>query len=312
MGKIVSPGGAIKVGIGGASISYGAVIAPNPDFPPGPASIGILRLADSYDPIVGSDATHASYILQREYWGVAAGAVSGYIDPNGTVLPHNKNTVLNSAIFNANDATISTYLNDGSGNILQVDHVYTFPKENVLLITATITNLSGSSQAILYRRGVDWDIRPFQFGGSVPTETVAVPPWALPVVDATVQDTSPSADPLVAFGADSTGAGGGNYGPLDLGSGMQLDLGTLANGAAVVAKIFYGINNPSTEGAGGLALDMASAGATWIMVAASYDGSNSAALGTLAVPVSPGGGAGGRGKISRIPQSKRHLLKSKR
>jgi hypothetical protein len=278
--------GTVKVGVGSTAGTVGALVSQA--IPPIPPSIGLQRVSDGYDPILGAGPGGSSFILPREYWGVAAGSVSGFVDPNGATTPHTQNITFNGVSnVTANSLTASAFLNAGAGNVLQIDQKFSFSTAapNVLDIHITITNLSASAQSILFRRGVDWDIRPFSGGG--PSEIVSVPPLSSPVLDTTAQDIAPSADPLVPYGPLSAGPGGGTFGPGDLGGGFTLGLGTLdpagtLNGRVSTSfDVFEGINVPGAESPGGLFADMNAAGANFVILGQSFDGSNSAAIGVL-------------------------------
>jgi hypothetical protein len=274
----------VQVGVGTTAGTAGALVSQA--IPPIPPSVGIQRVSDGYDPIIGTLSGSPPFILPREYWGVAAGSVSGFIDPNGATTPHTQNITFNGkSNVTSNGLTVSAFLNAGAGNILQIDQKFSFSAAapNVLDIHVTITNLSSGAQPILFRRGVDWDIRPFNGGG--PSEIVTVPPLSSPVLEATAQDIAPSADPLVPYGPLAAPPGGGTFGPGDLGGGFTLGLGTLDPAGTVNGRtslsfdIFEGINVPGSESPGGLVANMNAAGANYVILGQSFDGSNSAAIG---------------------------------
>jgi hypothetical protein len=211
---ITSPSGGYQVGIDG---NFGNLYD-------GPSGIGFLRVADGYDPIAPG--------TPREAWGIAAGSISGYADTQnfGT-----SNLVINgSANFLANSASISHFLNTGSSNLLQIDQNYTFAANNVLQIQTKVTNVSGSNQAVLFSRNVDWDIAPTPFN-----ELTRLPALTGSVVNASFYGFE-SPDPLVPFGNTGTGV----FGPGDLGAGILIDLGSLADGQSISFNIFHALGDP--------------------------------------------------------------------
>jgi len=255
---ITSPSGGYVVGINGSVGNLFDV----------PSNIGFLRVADGYDPILPG--------TPREAWGIAAGAVSGYADPNFVGV---LNVAANGSSFLANSASVSTFLNAGSGNLLQVDQSYSFAANNVLKIFTTVTNVSGSSQAVLFSRHVDWDIVPTPFA-----EVITVPAFGGSVLNASFFGFE-SPDPLVSFSSPGPGV----FGPGDLGAAFLLDLGSLANGDSISFNIFHGLSDPGQSEAG-LTAQITGLGASYVITGADSGAagapSNFAALafGAVAVP----------------------------
>lgn len=247
-GVITSPGGGFTVGLTDAGNLFDS----------GPY-IGFQRNSDLYDPI--SPGT------PREGYGVSAGAVSGFADPEylGVV-----NITGVSATYGASTATIVTQLDNGSGPLLTISQFYEFAAENVLRITVSITNVSGAAQAVLFAREVDHDINP-----AFETTTEAPAPTG-PILDASFYGFE-SADPLVPYGS-SVGTGG-SFGPDDLGAGMKIDLGILGAGATSSFYIYEAISRVDQDGTGSamaLRSQLAGLGASYIMTSIEGDGTDPA------------------------------------
>jgi hypothetical protein len=256
-GFITSPGGTFKVGIDSLGNLFDPALA-----------AGFVRLADGYDPL-GLGAP-------REAWGVSAGGVSGFADPQTPVPFGVSNIVANGApTFGAQTAAVSTFLNAGAGNLLRIDQGYSFAADNVLRISHTLTNVSGSPQAVSFRRLVDWDIEPTPF-----SEVVTAAGLTAPVVSASsnLGGTNESPDPLAPF-TSSTGPAGGTFGPNNLGAALTIDLGTLAPGQATAIDLFHGLSQLGQTEADLLA-QLQALGAGFALTGASSDplGSNAAAL----------------------------------
>ena len=282
-GVITSPSGRFQVGID----VFGNLFDPTPIITNDPArpvhaGTGFLRVGNGYDPI--------EPFVAREYWGVAAGAVGGYVDPQFSVPP-TFNVVPNGApSFGTNVAAVSTFLNGGSGNVLRVDHTFSLADEGVLRIGVTLTNLTGAAQAVQYRRGVDWDIEPYPNATLLPEEIITVPAPAGQVTSATRNGVDPNPNPLVPYGPFATGPG--TFGPADLGAGFTLDLGTLdpvgtPNGRLAVSfDVFHGITDDG-ETVSDLIDKLRQAGAGYIITGRSSVGENAAALGVVAATPVP-------------------------
>jgi len=183
------------------------------------ANIGFRRPGDGYDPIQPG--------TPREGYGVSAGAISGVADPFGfgTTL------TLVSSSFGANSGTVTTALS----GLLSITQDYSFLADNVLLIRNTVTNVSGLSQAVLYRRAVDFDVAPTQFAEISNVDPTSSNPFIASYYG------FESADPLTPYSNPTTG---GTFGPADLGGAYDVDLGTLAAGASSTFDVFYAVNTP--------------------------------------------------------------------
>lgn len=257
---ISSPGGGFQVGL----VNTGEMCD---------TSIGFLRTADGYDPIIPG--------TPRDSWGVSAGTIDGWANhaDYGVV-----NITTNTAIFAANSASISTFLTaPAGGNLLQVDQNYTFAAENVIKIATTVKNISGTSQEVKFARNVDWDIWPNEY-----SEYSKVDAFSAPISAASYWGFEhPS--PLVAFTVPAPAAGG-TSGPSDLGGGFQLDLGTLNPDQTISFYVFYGLNSEALSGSTGqseaeLRAELYSLGASFVITGNSSEnggpglGTNSVALG---------------------------------
>lgn len=233
----------------------------------GGISTGLVRLADGFDPIQPG--------TPRDSYGVAAGALAGYVDPFffGT-----SNIVTGSVASGADTARVSSRLTDGGGAVLKIVQEYSFLADNVLGIRHSVYNKSGSAQDVLFARNVDWDIDPTAFD-----ETVTVDALSGPVYEASwngFNDPSP-----LGFWDVAPAGGGSDRG--DNGAGFKIDLGTLAAGAGVGFDVFYSLNNIGQTEAE-LRAQLAGLGATFSITGVdSIDGRNAAGLSfgsTFAVP----------------------------
>jgi hypothetical protein len=129
--------------------------------------------------------------------------------------------------------SVTTSLSGGSGILRQT---YSFVAGgNVLKIGETVTNTSGAAANVLFQRDADWDVIPTAF-----SENTFGPMGAnAHVIDSTFNGFE-SADPNTPY-ASSCAAGCNNTG--DLGGGIKVNLGTLANGASASIDYFYAINS---------------------------------------------------------------------
>ena len=196
---VISDGsGAYSMGIDG---TWGNVFS-NPPY------IGFVRNADGFDP---------SPPALRKAWGVAAGGVAGFADPSAYGSSNITSGVIN--VSNGSVFNITNTLNAGSGDLLSITQNYSFLAANVVQIAVSITNVSGVAQAVTFARNVDFDVAPTPFN-----EIINVGPHSSPVTAASFSGfENPS--PLAPF--SSNAGGGGLFGPSDLGTGFQLDLGVL-------------------------------------------------------------------------------------
>lgn len=191
----------------------------------------------------------------------------------------NSNIVGNGSNFAAASANTSTYINNGSGNKLQVDQAFSFVANNAMAIDVKLTNVSGAAGAVSYRRIGDWDIAPTQF-----RETISANARSGNVTDSTYQGFQ-DANPLTALGSKFP-AGGGTFGPNGLGAGLDLDFGTLANGGSANFRLLYAIRTPGQTEAQ-LRAQLAALGAFSIISgrdSSTPGGVNFFALGVVATP----------------------------
>ncbi len=171
----------------------------------------------------------------RESWGVSASGFAGYSDPSYFSVI---NLAANGApVYGANTAFTSTFLTDGITNFLQIDQTFSWSAENVLKIAISVTNLDSVSHAALFSRDVDWDM-PLSF-----VNVSNVDALVSPLIDSSFFGFE-SPDPTAAYGLPA-GAGGGVFGPGDLGGGMHIDLGVLLAGGSATFDIYHALN---TEG----------------------------------------------------------------
>jgi hypothetical protein len=235
--------------------------------------VGFQRTSDGYDAIEPG--------TPRDSWGVSAGTLSGYANhaSNGVV-----NIIPNGVpAFGTSSGFLSTFLNDGGSNFLQIDQSYSFAAANVLKIATTITNVTSVTLPVRFSRNVDFDVAPTQFA-----EISKVDPLSSPIAAASY-GAFESPDPLVPYGF-STPSTGLVSGIGDYGAAYQLDLGTLNAGASSSFNVYYGISTP-VETSDDLRNQIYSLGATFVITSESTEnyavvlyGCNSAAVAYGPVP----------------------------
>jgi hypothetical protein len=229
--------------------------------------IGFLRNSDSYDPLAPG--------TPRDSWGVETNLGAAYGD--GAFVGVSNVTSTNQT-FGASSATSTSVTSVG----VTVGQTYSFLQPNILQVTETITNTSGSTlTGVVLQRDVDWDVSPTPFNENS---------FGNPIT-ANVNNSSyygfENPDPSVPYGL-SCAAGCNNTG--DLGGGINVTLGTLASGASVTQIFLYGINQ-SGESVNGLIGDVVADGAYyWVATQSSENGSypdfgeNSAIIAVAQVP----------------------------
>jgi len=245
-----------------------------------PTGIGFRRLSDGYDPIAPGSP--------REAWGISAGTVAGFADPQdfGVVNISAGTLVINGG---GTGATISNSLLDPTGaSLLTLTQTYNFVpgNANVVEITESITNVSGVSQLVNFARNVDWDVAPTEFN-----ENTLVTKLGGPATAASFYGfENPS--PLVPFGSPATV--GVVNGPADLGTGVQLNLGTLAAGATTSFDIYYGLNMIGQSPAGLTAQINTLSGSWFTSTGYSSDGDFNTATNSIVMAIGPA--------ISSVPE----------
>lgn len=222
--------------------------------------IGFQRNSDLYDPILPG--------TPRDSWSLfASGNGTAYADPQyyGT-------SNIDSSSYAGGNVSTSLY-----GGKVSLTQQFSFVAENVLHISGTVKNLSGGTQSFNFRRNVDFDIAP-----TTMAEFIDVPNAFGNVLETSYNGFE---SPVAPFLYTSTGISG----PSDLGAGITLDLGTLANGASTTFDFYYAINKTGQSVAdfksqlAGLGIDYAIVGYS----ANRTDAVNSAALGVhIGTPMS--------------------------
>jgi len=219
-----------------------------------------MRRTDGYDPI--------SPGAPREAWGISAGSSVGFADTKFGPL-HLSTT---ARTFTSSSGQITTFLQSGATNLLQVVQKYSFVPGagNILKILTTVTNVTASNQAVYYSRNVDWDINPTFFNNTV------IPAYSSPILQASFSgEEAPS--PLALFANVAPTTGGTMTG--DLGAGMRINLGTLLPGQSTTFDVFHGISL-GTQTRSNLASQLVTAGANVFVASGdSTDHVNSAAMG---------------------------------
>jgi hypothetical protein len=254
-GVISSTNGKFQVGIGpdGELFDYSS-------------GVGFLRVADGYDPIAPG--------TPRDSWGVSAGTTSGYADQ----AFYGVSNISSTSTYGANTASVSSWLNDGVSNLLQVNESYSFAASNVVEIQTTVSNLTSSTQSVLFRRDVDWDVAPTEFN-----EMINVPAQPSFVSSASYYGFE-NPDPTSTFMYQAA-ATGGTYGPGDQGGGFTLDLGSLASNTTSTFDIYYALNYRDQSGTD-LTTELDGLGANYVITGYSSDGNMDTATNFAALGVS--------------------------
>jgi hypothetical protein len=224
--------------------NYTVGIGANGELFDGGPYIGFRRNTDGYDPIAPG--------TPRDSWGLGSNHADGhYFGSN----------VGTSLVAGANTATATTTTADG----FKVVQNYSFTGAgNVLKIATTVTNLSGAAATgVLFQRDVDWDISPTEFNENVfgPIGASAM------VVDSSwygFENPDPSAGPF------ALSCFGGCNATSDLGGGIRISLGDLANGGSASFNYYYGVNAYG-ENVRGLIGDTQAAGAQYIIAGQSSE-----------------------------------------
>lgn len=268
-GTITDGSGDFTVGIG----ANGELFDPD-------SYTGFQRNSDGFDPLEPG--------TPRDSWGISAGSQGAFADSQefGT------SGVTSTLNFLANSATVAS-----KALGLDILQEYAFAAPNVLKITTTVANLSGATIAdVAFQRNVDWEIAPTEF-----TENTVAPSIAgFSNITQTTSNGFENPDPTVPYGND---ASGGVNSTGDLGAGIKIALGDIANGASKVFSFFYAIAD-GVAPAGLTTFNMQLLGSSYNMITQSSEngnwpgqGENYAILGfggtveTVAVPL-PAAGAG--------------------
>lgn len=231
-----------------------------------PASyIGFQRLSDAYDPINPGTPTGGA-------WGVKLGGTVGWADPAfwGT-------SNITSGALNIFAGGTQATLDSDMGGVVKVHQHFDFVDQNVLAIKFTLTNVSGSAQNMQFSTHDDWDILPSLF---VEYITVDAIPGSTPIERTTYFGfESRTIDDGWGFDA---GAAGGTFGPSDLGAGVELNFGTIADGASVEFYIIRAISKEFQSEAG-VRAQLVAAGAEWIASGSGTSRDYSVAMGYATV-----------------------------
>lgn len=230
--------GAVITSAGGgfsAGINTGTLAVAGGNLYDAVAAVGFRRAAGAFDPIAPG--------APRESYGVSAGATGGYVDPQVSIPPVLNMVPVGLPVVGPNTLSITTRLQVGVTMFLTVVQDYSFVagNENFLKISTTITNVSGSAQAVQWRRLVDFDVDPGFLG-----DTVTFPAQVAPINGASWNRfiSGVSSNPTVPL-LDVVPPGGGTFPPVgtdDVGVALNLDLGMLANGASTSFDYYYALN----------------------------------------------------------------------
>jgi hypothetical protein len=229
--------GAFTVGIGhdGELFDYGSYT-------------GFRRNADGYDPLEPGSP--------RDSWGSSTTLGAAYADQ----AAYGDVGVSSTITSTSSTATYTTTTTNG----LSVTQHYAFLAPNILGVTATVTNTSGSATDVLWQRDVDWDVYPTEFD-----ETSTGPPiaGAPKVIDSSYygfENPNPATPYVYSCAAGCTSTG-------DNGGGIKLDLGMLGAGDSTTFEYLYGITDSGQRPAALLA-EADSLGAYYSILSYSSDG----------------------------------------
>jgi hypothetical protein len=252
---ITDPTGSFEVGIDTSGVLFDSS-----------TGIGFRRISDGYDPLEPG--------VPRDSWGIAySGPTSGEAQADPTDFG-NDSEVTSLVSFAANSATV---VNTIGPEALVLTQFYSFAAENVLRIQEAVTNTSGASLAVLFQRDIDWDVAP-----TGEDEVTTIPSgMSSPVIDASFFGFE---NPNPSFGYGSSGyPAGGTSGPDDLGGGIKIGLGMLADNATDTFDYYYAISLLGQSQAN-LVTELSSVGATYSVLTDSSEGpcltcgTNSAAI----------------------------------
>ena len=254
-----------------ATISNGLFsvgVGPDGELYDNSTGIGIRRLSDGYDPLAPG--------TPRDSWGVSANGVGAYADYEffGT------SGISSTSSFGPSSGAVTSNVLTGTLSVFQD---YSFAARNVLEIGTTVTNTSGTPQAVLFQRDIDWDVAPTEFNENTFAPGIAGAPL---VTDSSYYGFE-NPNPVPLYG--SSCAAGCNF-TGDLGGGIKLDLGTLAAGASDTFTYLYAISQTG-QNVNGLISQLDGLGAYYVVSTQSSEngaypnlGTNSAAIAIARVP----------------------------
>jgi type IV pilus assembly protein PilY1 len=235
-----------------------------------------------------------------EGWGVAYnGSVSGHsgVDSGGVGV----NLTSDSFTSTASSAVSSVHLTSNPG--LTVKQDYHAAGAGTFEDTVTITNNTGATiNNLLYRRVMDWDVPYTEF-----TEAVTIQGWPATALLHTTDNGFDTADPLSGGTSPIACPVNANFTDCspssDHGALFDFNFGSLANGASLTFKVFYGA---ALSEAGALA-ELAAAGAEVYSLGQSDSTGGSPTAGTPATYFFGFAGVGGT-PVSGVPEPSSILL----
>lgn len=197
---------------------------------------------DIWDPFGNGDSAIGA---PRDVWGISAGSSVGWYDVDPALDgPPTNITANGSPTYGASTASMSWFLKPASTNLIQLDYAISFAAVNVLKSAITITNVSGSTQnPVKYRRLTEFKITD-AFSSPDNIVTIDSNPTSLisaasPYVYGPGAGVFQPISPLTAMNATTTG-GTTPFG--DLGSCMDINIGSMANNAATTFNIYHAIS----------------------------------------------------------------------
>lgn len=243
MAILTSPSTLYQAGVGPLATLFDAVYpVPENGLLPG---LGLMRRSPYFDPIFPG--------TPKDSWGVSAGAQAGFVNPAQGTPSQNIVAVSPAApgvpqgVAGTAPLTSVTRLRVGISDLLEVTHLFDWASgaanENVVQVAVTIRNISGTPQAVRYRRDVDWDVAAIvilQERTNFPAVTGFPPPLVGVARDGLATVPSPLA-PLVL----PVSPAGGDFGPPtepgDQGHVFDLDFGMLPDGGTAQTTFYYAV-----------------------------------------------------------------------
>lgn len=220
----VGPGlisnGTVQLGVkaSGVLIAPGGVPSTGTHDP----GVGLRLVSSGYDGI--------SPDCDCEGWGVSNGTVSGYAYGSGST------NLSVQPITRTSDSARSEVTAAGTFLVVH-DYAPVVGQPYLYRIAVSVTDLTGGSQSLRYRRVMDWDVEPTAFAEYVTIGSFGSPPASLMYTD---NNGFRSSNPLVA--PAPLGATGyfTDFGPMDQGALFDLNFGTLGPNATKTFELFYG------------------------------------------------------------------------
>jgi hypothetical protein len=197
------------------------------------------------------DATSPGCYCEGYGFGADAGGIhTGYANEASGI----SNIVADGAVVSdGTSASTSAHLGSLAG--LVITHAYApSVSSNAYEVTVTITNTTGASvDDVRYMRAMDWDVPMTEFN-----EYVTLFGWPATNLLATSNDGFDESNPFGGAPADISPGCGTNVnftdcGAADHGAAFIFGFGSLADGASLTFRIFYGAGDNEAQALGALA-----------------------------------------------------------